>query len=619
MRDPRLHHLHQGGHTGKKARGAAGLVAAALLFLGPAACSVIAGLDKLDFNPQGQPCSSASACDDQNPCTDDACSSDNLCTHTAVPDGPSEKQIPGDCHAAACAAGQIVQENDDTDIPDDHNDCTIDGCSAGQASHTPKGAGVPCTEGSMAGTCDAFGKCQVTCGPTQPCDDKNPCTTDTCDMATSMCVFDKVMDGTPTPGVMQVPGDCHQHLCQGGMDTNAVDDQDLPLTPGTDCDDELCANGVPSNLPKAQGVSCMTNGGKLCDGAGACIECLGGSDCHSLDTDCVKGVCQNFKCVSTFQPAGTACGKGMTQSCDANGQCTCASDMQCAPPDTCGGGNPGTPGVCGCTKTTCAAQSKTCGAVSDACGGMLSCNDGMKDGTETDVDCGGGTTCAIKCAQGKKCAANSDCTSNFCVDGVCCNSACAGACQACTAAKKGAGADGACGSVAAGTDPDNECTDQGAATCGTNGVCDGAGACAKYAAGTTCVAAFCNGSTLNKADTCNASNMCVDGGAVSCAPYTCKNAACLASCAADTDCDALHYCAMSVCVAKQVLGAACAVSSHCASGNCVDGVCCDSVCSGTCQACNVAGSIGTCSNVPAGQNDDTCLAPMLCNGAGLCQ
>jgi hypothetical protein len=50
------------------------------------------------------------------------------------------------------------------------------------------------------------------------------------------------------------------------------------------------------------------------------------------------------------------------------------------------------------------------------------------------------------------------------------------------------------------------------------------------------------------------------------------------------------------------LGAGCLTSSNCppaSDGNryCVDFVCCDSACSGQCQACNLAGSVGTCATV----------------------
>jgi hypothetical protein len=65
-----------------------------------------------------------------------------------------------------------------------------------------------------------------------------------------------------------------------------------------------------------------------------------------------------------------------------------------------------------------------------------------------------------------------------------------------------------------------------------------------------------------------------------------------------------------------------ASASSCASGNCVDGVCCAQTaaqCAGTCKACNVAGSLGTCSNVPAGQGDDTCPSDQACDPNQQCK
>jgi hypothetical protein len=44
------------------------------------------------------------------------------------------------------------------------------------------------------------------------------------------------------------------------------------------------------------------------------------------------------------------------------------------------------------------------------------CVDGIKNGSETDVDCGG--TCP-RCATGKSCASRSDCTSARCANGAC--------------------------------------------------------------------------------------------------------------------------------------------------------------------------------------------------------
>src|SRR5439155_181355 len=100
-----------------------------------------------------------------------------------------------------------------------------------------------------------------------------------------------------------------------------------------------------------------------------------------------------------------------------------------------------------CTSLVCSPTTHICEAPT--------CSDGVKNGSETDVDCGGGACTA--CATAKRSLAGSDCQSFNCADGVCCNSACTGTCQACTAAKKGSGSDGSCGTIGNGLDPDNEC------------------------------------------------------------------------------------------------------------------------------------------------------------------
>lgn len=82
------------------------------------------------------------------------------------------------------------------------------------------------------------------------------------------------------------------------------------------------------------------------------------------------------------------------------------------------------------------------------------CDDGVRNGDESDVDCGG--RCEA-CPVGAACRASSDCASEQCVDAVCCESACLGACRACSEGRTGE-ADGTCANVLAGSDPDDECS-----------------------------------------------------------------------------------------------------------------------------------------------------------------
>lgn len=73
---------------------------------------------------------------------------------------------------------------------------------------------------------------------------------------------------------------------------------------------------------------------------------------------------------------------------------------------------------------------------------------------------------------------------------------------------------------------------------------------------------------------------------------------------------------------KKDNGQTCAAGGDCASNICIDGVCCNTACLGTCQACNVMGTVGTCVNVPLGQEDavatTACTGVNSCNGAGAC-
>jgi len=70
---------------------------------------------------------------------------------------------------------------------------------------------------------------------------------------------------------------------------------------------------------------------------------------------------------------------------------------------------------------------------------------------------------------------------------------------------------------------------------------------------------------------------------------------------------------------QQTLAATCAADGECASGFCADGVCCDKACSGTCEACNIAGLVGTCSPVsgPPRGSRPACPAPFACR-SGTC-
>src|SRR5260221_7814337 len=79
----------------------------------------------------------------------------------------------------------------------------------------------------------------------------------------------------------------------------------------------------------------------------------------------------------------------------------------------------------------------------------------------------------------EKCASGDECESGHCADGVCCNAACEGACEACNLDAS----PGKCSPSSAGdASPDGHpaCAKEEATSCGTDGTCDGAAACRLY-------------------------------------------------------------------------------------------------------------------------------------------
>jgi hypothetical protein len=226
--------------------------------------------------------------------------------------------------------------------------------------------------------------------------------------------------------------------------------------------------------------------------------------------------------------------------------------------------------------------------------------------------------------EGKPCSAGSECRSGFCFDGVCCKSDCSSPCQSCASAENL----GTCLPAEVGTDPRDECPTEGVPSCGTDGVCDGAGACRKYPTGIVCRAATCTGSTQTLAGRCDGLGSCQASTEQTCAPYACgAGGACLIACATSADCVAGNVCTAQSC-GKQPLGAACTMPEQCNSGFCQQGVCCGAACSGVCRSCAVTGSQGMCVMIPAGEDplaqcpEDGaagCARDGTCDGAGACR
>jgi len=88
-----------------------------------------------------------------------------------------------------------------------------------------------------------------------------------------------------------------------------------------------------------------------------------------------------------------------------------------------------------------------------------------------------------------------------------------------------------------------------------------------------------------------------------------------------------------ICTADLANGIGCDETSDCTSTNCIDNYCCNNACGGTCDSCNVTGSLGACTSIPDDEDPedecttswDTCDSVCVkrgpdgfCDGAGAC-
>jgi hypothetical protein len=160
-----------------------------------------------------------------------------------------------------------------------------------------------------------------------------------------------------------------------------------------------------------------------------------------------------------------------------------------------------------CVAGTCTRQQQPTGQQPPA----PTCTDGIQNGNETDVDCGG-PTCQ-KCAEGKRCATGTDCATGVCTGGVCvapapaCSADVCGAqhgCPACALDKPcSGGADCASGHCSSGVcvacESAGNCPPAAAGSCQTavcaSGSCGFAADDTNPPPSTTCATGTCTGGT----------------------------------------------------------------------------------------------------------------------------
>jgi MYXO-CTERM domain-containing protein len=237
------------------------------------------------------------SCDDNNPCTSESCDAVAGCAHTKL-DGTScaDTNLCNGaevCATGNCTAGTPLNCND-------NNPCTIDGCSPASGCTNAKQNGTSCADANLCNGAEMCVTGACTAGTPLDCDDKNPCTDDTCDPA-------------------------------GGCMHTAV-------TAGTKCDDGNVCNGISTCV----GTVCSAGTALNCDDANVCTtdscDPAGGCKYVNNTVDCSD----NNLCTTDDKCSGGACKGGAAPNCDDNEPCTtdsCDSGKGCLHAAVADGGN----------------------------------------------------------------------------------------------------------------------------------------------------------------------------------------------------------------------------------------------------------------------------------------
>jgi len=292
------------------------------------------------------------------------------CADPCVDDGLSQEPQPG------CPV--FGADTDGTTTTDDPTTTSADS--------TGPGPGPSCDNGVQDGDetdVDCGGSCGNTCGGGQGCGSDDDCMSGACGNGGTCeddptCSVDGMMNGEETDV------DC------GGGTCPACDDGEM-CQEGSDCSSMVCEDGT------CVGPTCsdeVMNGDESdVDCGGSCPGCDNGEMCNE-GTDCLSEMCEDGTCTGPTcndrmmngMETDVDCGGPMCPGCDTGEDCLEGSD---------------------CISQVCNPKNNVCLAPA--------CSDGVMNGDETDVDCGG--PCGPTCEPGEGCLIGGDCITQGC-DGV---------------------------------------------------------------------------------------------------------------------------------------------------------------------------------------------------------
>ena len=171
----------------------------------------------------------------------------------------------------------------------------------------------------------------------------------------------------------QGPRDCRDQICDSTTQT---------------CSAPLCNDGVRNG----------NETGLDCGGGGPCAPCPAGQGCQMGPRDCMSQICDGTTQTCTMAACTDGVRNGTETGLDCGGgacpQCPAGQGCQQGPRD--------------CMSQVCDGTTQTCAAPS--------CTDGVLNGSETGLDCGGGT--CPQCSAGQGCQQGPrDCISQVCNPG----------------------------------------------------------------------------------------------------------------------------------------------------------------------------------------------------------
>jgi hypothetical protein len=291
--------------------------------------------------------------------------------------GETDVDCGGNTACARCASGKkCVAAADCANNVCTNGICQTSGCADGVKNGTE--TAIDCGGGACA-------KCVagLTCLVANDCQ-SGVCTQGTCRAPT--CA-DLVKNGVETDI------DCGGNTCgkcAAGKGCAA----------STDCTSGVCSGGTCQAPNCSDGVKNGNESDVDCGGTSTCGRCVTNKTC-TAGSDCQSGVCLQGRCQA---PTCTDTVKNGTETdvdCGGNNCNRCNDGKSCSVPGDCLNG-------------VCSGNPKKCQAAT--------CVDGVRNGTESDIDCGG-ITCQ-GCPDGRLCNFSSDCINLNCANGVCQSSLC---------------------------------------------------------------------------------------------------------------------------------------------------------------------------------------------------